>query len=528
MGETVSNLRGQGATNQGLMCIEGSLYAYLSFPHLTSFKDHFDLASVGATYPSTMGDYIGQTSSLGYWAEGGTSDGASYGRMCEGMWDNLVQGYLTEIPEDQQNPITKAKLIEATDRFLNFDSFFYMPEVNGFPSVRSAAFTGRVNSPYGGGSAITGNAYIAKIFPRAKKNWLVQVAHSDDYRTLYAEQGAGESEDGRFSGSGTVASVITNDGWAYNHLRYYIRNIYDDIFQKSSPDSYIANNSMAMWKNHHEHQWFEDSEMPTLPFEMQGDYNIYNVNDQDQMLGLKHKGIYYQVWFGLGEGKQHGYSAYAYNTLAPMGIWDEYFGTILASQKPKDIDTKGKKDGNIAMTNSAHDFRGRFTKEDVLTSGIVGTDGAGQLYMEGKQYEPDLKWIEQGKSFELVNAVCPWSGKAPIYRYFMTEEGTTIEAGLDAVAANEDLWVQLPLVDSTSKVDGLTITYSDADNTVVYAHNGKTLTISWDEGVESQWVQKRGPESGYRELLLKLTPDKPMIKIYFSRNVGDYVYKLPY
>ncbi len=491
--------RGQGNTNQILCSIEAALYGALAFPEYDHYLDFFNSSVEGVAHPSNLGSYTGQAP-LGYLIEDG-ADGSSYQRMNEGIWDTLVFSYLHELPEERQDAYTKGKLIEATERLLIYDSLFYAPSVGSFKDVKSSAFTGRTEGGLGNGSTVLGNFYLIRDFPRAKANWIAGTAETKDPATTRLTDASQNS--------------VINAATAAYYMDYYWSR-WGKMYSTGSPDSYMAGTTRLPYISRHIDQEYAESEVPVLPYAKQQDYYVYEVGDG--AVGIKHKGMYYQIFYSNGLDTISGYS---WHTAAPMEIWDEYFSTVMASQKPHSNAYQNLASGNVAYDNAGRDYRTRLTLDKVVTSGVVGTLANGDIMIEGKEYHNKLTWIEAGKKFRISGQNC-YGGKKVVWTYTMTDEGMEIEGGVESVASGDDLWIQIPLIDRSSQVSGATLTYSSANNKVVAAHNGKSVTFSWDAGTTSQFLSKRGTSDIYRELQLKLTPSKPTVKIKITRNVGSY------
>ncbi len=502
--EIMNQLRGQGVTNQALMCMEGTLYTWM---WTQEEYMHDDLANKidGIIYPSTQPDYIGQTSPLGYWQEGSGSDGSSYGRMCEGMWDTIALVYLN-LPKDQQRPEVVADIMEGTNRFLLFDSMWYAPAINGFNSRRTTAWLGRTNNPYGGQSAIDGNAFIQNIFPRAKRNHDIMIAGTEDPDTYISIP----------NGTHTAASRIINEATAYQHIAN-MWDQYDGCANPSKPTSYVGTTCWLMYQVMHlDGQWYDNSEIPLLPFELPGDYNVYD--PEGGAIALKHKGLYLATFYDNDLNVVSGPSWY---TAAPCQFWDDYFGTIMVSQKPASYSLL--KGSNQKRGAAALDYRSVFIEDELVHMGIMGKDAGGVLFAEGRG-KNTFSWIEEGKSFAIEHYDL-YSLRKSTWKYYMTDEGYEFEVGMDSVNEREDLWVNIPCVDISVDVADASLTYSDEANTLTWAHNDKSTTISWDESVESRYRAKLGETSEYRFLQLKLTKNNPVVRFKITRDMNGYVYE---
>ena len=501
MAETVMYQRGQGVNNQMLMGIQGILYSYL-WTRDEFFHEAFARLIDGTIYPSTKPTSLGQSSPQGYWQEGAGSDGGSYGRMNEGMWDDIVLHYMT-LPEEQKRPEVVEDLISGTERFLLFDSMWYCPPINGFQLRNSNAWTTRNAQMYGAGSAIPGNAYIQNIFPRAMANHDAQVAGVEDPDTFNPPGG---------STAGTVASIIMSDDWAYAHLNRYWEK-YLGMYADDRPDSYMAGSSWSMYKALHEEMWFEYDEIPALPYALEGNYNIYDI--EGGSIAGKHDGLYIINYYNHDLGDMM--NGYSWITPGPTQIWDEYFGTIIVSNKPARYAefnlSKGKRIKNDYIT--------RFSDEELVHTTIVGKNANGTVFAEGKG-ESVFNWIEEGKSWSVTHTD-PFSERNTTWKYFMNDEGWTFEAGFDkGVDPSDKLWVQIPVVNSGVDVEGAQLIYDPEACTLTWSHDGHTTTLSWEKGTESKLDSNLGEASEYRFLKIKLTKEKPVAKFSITREMGDY------
>ena len=519
--EVAMNCRGQGPNNQAMMGMVAAIDAYKA-TGMQHFLDDFENKAVAAVYPSAVPNYIGQTAPLGYWQEAGGSDGGSYGRMSEGMWDVCCIEYFT-LPAAEKDPYVEAKMLEGLERFLKFDALFYCPPINGFggwsgePNAEdafkggtylpTAAFTARVNSGYGGNSAIPGNTYLINYSPAAMRaDFAATVGHNNPDTFIN-------------TASRTAAYICTNDAGAYWNIKSFW-NVYEKLDHKNQ-DGYTANSSWRMYRAWHVPRKFEYKDLPYLPYELPGDYNIYD--PEGGAIAIKHKGLYLMMYYDNNIIYQSGYS---YLSSGPAQIWDEYFSTILSAQKPTSANNY-KGDGNYLRTDATrNDLRGKFTEPEIVHTCILGTDAGGQLFAEAKEVDKQFKWIEEGKSFE-ISGIHPFNGSKIIWRYFLTDEGIEVEAGLETVPAGSNLYVQLPLVNITNTaatdVPGASLTQQG--NSVVFAHNDKKTVISWDESVEGVLNAKLGEDSNYSFLQLKITPEQPMARFKFTREMGDYQFK---
>ena len=507
LAESHFSQRGQGVSNQTQMGIQGTLNTYL-WTNDEFFHEAFARQVDGMIYPSTK-SYIGQTSPQGYWKEGSGSDGGSYGRMNEMMWDDFTFNYMT-LPKEKQRPEVVEDLIAGTERFLMFDSVWYTPPINGFARNASNAWTCREPGSYGSGTATPGLAFIQNIFPRAMANHDAQVAGVEDPDTFTDPTGA--------ASAGTVASVILSDEWAYNHLKKYW-SLYPTRFTAAKPDSYPATDTWTNYRALHETGvWFDYDEIPTLPFALEGNYNIYSTmaNPEDGLICGKHDGIYIINYYDHGNGDTMG--AVSWMHPGPTEVWDEYFGTIIASREPANRAAMKKLN---ATARAKQVYREYFTEPEMVHTSIIGTDAASQFFIEGKGQNV-FRWIEEGKSWAVTHNEC-YTLRNTTWEYYMHDGGWDIVAGFDeGVESSEEMWVQIPVVDVSYAVADAQLIYDPEACTITWAHDGHTVTLSWEKGVESVLEAKFGPESTWRHLKIRLTAEKPSVKMSITRDMGDY------
>lgn len=507
------NCRGQGPNNQAMMGMVAAIDAYKA-SGMQHFKDDFEGKALGAVYPSTCPNYIGQTSPLGYWQESGGSDGGSYGRMSEGMYDVCCIEYFT-LDEKDRDPYVMAKMLEGYERFAKFDALFYCPDINGFGSstggsYNTAAFTAREPAAYGGNSAIPGNTYLINYSPSA---WRAHIAATSGYfdpETYYSSNVA------------TAGYICANDYTAYKNLQEFWPT-YDEVHNPSryTYSDYGPGSSWRMYRAFHVPKTYTYADLPYLPHELPGDYNIYD--PEGGAIAIKHKGLYVMMYYDNDIVPLSGYS---WLTSAPSQIWDEYFGTISSTQKPPKAKDK-QTTGNDGRRDVKNDIRGKYSESELHGTGVVGLNAGGQVFQEGKECEKEFTWIEKGKSFQIAGNA-PFDGYRVIWRYYLTDEGIEMEGGLENVPEGADLYVQIPLLKRANvdkSVGNADVVYSDEDNTAMIVHKDKKTIFSWDESVESKFEEKLGVASPYRFLKLKITPEKPMVRIKMTREMGDYVFE---
>ena len=519
--DKLMNMRGQGPTNQLLMCMNGTISMY-RWSGEERYHENAKRQLMALSAPCEKDYYHGQ-SKLGYFIESGGADGGSYGRMNEGLWCSMVWSYLT-LPESRQDPELAASLRETTEHYLKWDSYFYMTSNDNFSFLSPANWTSRVDAGLGGHSAIVGNDYIHKLFPRAKKNWLLSFLSYEwkNYETFTPTAKIKPS-------TGTVASFITNDAWGVKHLATYFqptsqsyKHMYYDAMTKSSdPNAYTPTNS-EMYYVHHEDQHFDDSQMPTLPFETEGDNHIFL--DENGIVAIKHKGLYVLSYFNnsLPSAEMSGYS---WMGGGPTTIWDDYFATTLHPCKINNFESVSYIDGKTVNRNTNYNdprfnnkTKAGFALDDVRHSCILGTDASGNKVVSGR--EPSkFSWIEQDKSFRL-SGKDNTSGKTFTWDYYLADEGISIDGGVNSVANGETLYMQLPIVVQKNA----TFTYDEENKCITIEHNGNKITYQWftNNSRVSLGSNSTSSTSGtsYKYLRIKLTASAPYATVKVSRTLA--------
>ncbi len=517
--DKLMNMRGQGPTNQLLMCMNGTIYMY-RWSGEERYHENAKRQLLAISAPNAKDYYHGQ-SKLGYFIESGGADGNSYGRMNEGIWCSMVWTYLT-LPESRQDPELKASLIETTEHYLRWDSYFYMPGNDNFSAALPNNWTSRVDEALGFHSAIVGNDYLQKLLPGAKKNWLLASINYewDNYEKFLPTSRVKPQ-------LGTVAAMVTNDTWAKKHISEYFqpnsatyKSKYYDAKTNANPNSYVTTNS-EMYFVHHGDQHFDDSAMPVLPFETPGDNNIFL--EEDGLVAIKHKGLYVLCYFNnsLPSAKMSGYS---WMGGGPTAIWDDYFTTTLNPRKINNFESISYIDGKEVNRNTNYNdprFNNKtkqgFTLDDVRHSCILGTDASGNKIVSGR--EPSkFSWIEQGKSFRL-SGKDNTSQKTFTWNYYLTDTGVTIDGCVNEVKNGEDLYMQLPVyVQSNANY-----TFDAANKHITIEHNGNKIVYEW--GVSSDRVSLGSASStgktGYKMLQIKLTAATPYATVKVTRTLAN-------
>ena len=318
------------------------------------------------------------------------------------------------------------------------------------------------------------------------------------------------------SGSGgTVASIVMSDAWAYRHLKEFWPK-YKGLYSEEKPDSYTAADTWSLYKALHEQgTWFEYDEVPTLPYALEGDYNLYDI--EGGSIAGKHNGLYVLSYYDNDLGNKM--NGYAWITPGPCLMWDEYFGSIIAARKPTNYSALNG--SNAARNADSNNYKLKFTEPELAHTTIIGKDGGGQLFAEGKG-QATFNWIEENKSWT-ISHTDPFSLRVTTWNYYMRDGGWDFEAGFDAgVTPQDNMWVQLPVVNINGTVDGAEFIYDAEACTLTWSHDGHKTTLSWEKGAESKLDANLGDESPYRFLKIKLTADNPVMKFSITREMGDY------
>ena len=505
------NIMGQGPTNQMTMCMQGTVYMY-KWSGEDRYHENFKRKAIAYTAPCIKDDYHGQ-SKLGYLIESGGADGNSYGRMGDALWYATVEAYLT-LPESMKDPALVADMIEATNKLMKWNSYFKMHATDNFKAFHSSNWTSRVNVGLTGMGMTPTDAYVMRFFPLAKKNWT--------YSTLAATNEQDEYETTTNRGtSGSCAACITNEIQAKDHLASYVQH-YDT-------DKLSGGKHSMMYYVWHQDQQFDDSEMPELPVEAKGGYNIFL--DENGILSIKHQGIYMICYFNHAmSGSNMSYMSWLGG--GPTSIWDDYFATTLVSKKiahhlggnESSVDGKAHENYNFGSYRGSN-YRQVFTKveneqtveykilpEDVLHSCIVGTDDEGNLIASGRE-NTKFSWIEKDKSFSLSGKDAV-SQKTFTWDYYLTDDGISIEAKVDTVLDGEELYMQLPLVIQS----GATCTFDEENKRVAIEHNGNAIYYQWYAD-NSRVELVTGQAVRYKYLKIRLTGALPYGIVKISRNI---------
>ena len=513
--DKLMNMTGQTPTNQLLMAMAGTVYTY-AWSGMDIYHENAKRQIMGMLAPCEK-DYRHGQSKLGYFIESEGADGASYGKMSESLWHVLVHTYLS-LPESMQDPELKAAIIKGEELYQTWDSYFIMPNTEHFKRIESINWTSREDGGLGRHSVVGENGYLINIFPKAKKIWLVQTLGRfyNDYKTVnYYRSSTSDS-----FGSGSNAFVITNDEWAKSHLRQYIPGRYDAYDEENHPSGYMAAGS-EMYYVWHQDQKFNDKEMPSLPYEAEGDYEFF-INENG-IVSFKHKGLYVLSYFNNSmPGTPQ--SNISWMGGGPTNVWDDYFATTLSCRKI--VDVRSKFNNYYDSYNNADYTRLDFTQEDVRHSAIVGTDVNGKIFISGRE-KSTFSWIEQNKSFRLSGrqlitttsngTTTTVQDKNIIWDYYLTDAGVSIAGGVDAVTPGEILYMQLPIVAQK----GSEYTIDRTNRTIVIEHNGNTMTYKWNSPNVVINEETTSEEHTYITLKIKLTVAAPMATVDISRTLAS-------
>ena len=514
------NFEGKRPANQYLVTHLATAYTY-KWSGEDRYHKNLKNQLMGMMYQSTKDS--GQTS-LGYWTESYGADGSNYGKMSEDIWHEIVHTYLS-LPDSMKDPELVAKIYEAAELYLTWDSYFIMPSTDNFEAVHSTNWTSRKNNPLGEHKVVGENGTVINYFPRAKKNWLTLTlgTNYNDYKTV--DTGRDKLKN-TFSPTSN-AFILTNDTWAKSYLdkrhrQYGINYLYDSYqtLNGTKPLDYAATHS-EMYYVHHQDQQFDDSQMPTLPFETEGD-NEFFLNENG-IVGVKHKGLYMLCYFNnaLPDTQM---SPRSWIGGGPTNIWDDYFTTTLNGLKPgsfnaNGVDTEkivGFNDDDHFSSNSKSnvEYSSYFAENDFRHSCIVGTDENGTVFASGRE----KPFITMGtNSFTIKGTQTTGSrSKEIVWEYYLTDTGIQIKGGVTSYENGQNLYMQLPIY-----VPKAASSVIDTTNTkITISHNGNTITYDW--GSETAVTRELTCSTGkYIYLKLPITSSNLTPAVTVSRSLAS-------
>lgn len=517
------NITGQTPANQNMMAQVATTYTY-KWSGEDRYHKHLKNYIMGFTYPALKDS--GQNP-LGYFAESFGADG-DYGKMGETIWHDIVHGYLS-LPDSMKDPELVAKIYDAEERYLIWDGYFIMPDTKNFKAVRSNNWTSREHPTLGVHRTSGENGAVINYFPRAKKNWLV-LTWGIDWEKNYKTKGTANSEYASFSPASN-AFVLTNDNWATSYLKYLFNSAYKSrMFGGNIYDTdgkpYSANHS-EMYYVHHEEQQFEDSEMPTLPYETEGDYNFFL--NENGIVSVKHKGMYMICYFNNAHSQL---SSYSWIGGGPTNLWDDYFATTLNPRKPgggKGMDADAKLYKFINTNNSyygteydTYNFKISYKEDeenDFLHSCILGTDENSRKFVSGRE-KAKFVWHNDKKGFTISGTQTTSSSttasrsKDIVWDYTLTDSGIEIKGGVKTYMQGQNLYMQLPIYVPA----GATYTLDKSNEKIVISHNGNSITYDWDGRMYIIKEETKGG-TGYKYLRILLTETAPQATVRVSRNI---------
>lgn len=522
--DKIMNFTGQGQSNHLLMGMASTVWTYA----WSGMEPYHDQAINNITQVAKATSSIGQ-SPLGFFYEAYGADGNSgsgYGAMCEGIWGEIVYAYLN-LPESRQDPALKASIIETTELNLVWDSYFYKPSTSNFSAVHSTNWTTRNDIASGAVGTADGKTYYMNIFPRAKKNLLVAVLGTDykNYSTsekttnyskhLVSEPSALKYFEKYFSNYGNYYYTPCANPDTCNLVLHAEKKT---IGHGGLPEEYRPKNSLA-YHARHQDQIFEDSEMPILPFEMEGDENI--ILNENGIVAVKHKGLYMLNYFN--HAKFGHFSGTSWIGGGPTAIWDDYFASTLVGKKP----TGWSRFSFPTYKESTDDYTTRgFLVDDIKHSCIVGTDANGKIFISGKE-NSKFSWIEEKKSFKLSGQqkILNSNGetiqdKTVTWKYYLTDKGIAIDGGIENLTENDDFYMQLPILVQ----NGANYTFDEENCRIVIEHNGNQIVYRW---AENATVSLSGASTdtknanNFKYLRIKLTTRTPMATVWVERTLAS-------
>ena len=454
-------MRGQGPSNQAMM----NYYAIIAMYEETGDENYhtfFKRATEALCYPSARPSYTGQTEA-GYFLESGGSDGLGYEHHNEDWFHRSVMTYLN-LPEEKQDPETKAILVESAERNLNFMEKFQVGWTDGLDQVYATNFASRTRAGLGSASAYTASNHM--------------INHSSLARAIWSN-----NEKPPIITSGSYANTQER---AYEHLvKTYPK--YDKYYDENSGRN-VSNT--AMYEEMHK----EHAENVPLAYQYEGDYKVW---DQPGLFAVKHKGIYMVSFYDNTLPRTAGVmSPKSWQGGAPTFTWIEGLGYATTSDKPVNYEAIP---GNMLQLTNRINYKPYWTEDEMIHAAIVGKDKDGKLFASGKEH-CDFSWIEYGKSFK-ISGVTPIDKKEITWKYDLTEEGIEITGGVDSMTGLEEYWLQIPIVDQSNKNAEYKVTFEDGK--AVAEYRGTKLVITWDSSLEYK-VNDHQPENAVRSQVLKI------------------------
>ncbi len=452
-------MKGQGPTNQASMNFFGTLAMYEGTGD-ENFHEFFKRQVDGYLYPLKRPGYHGQAQA-GFYIESGGCDGTGYELHNEDYFSRAYLAYF-DLDEAKQDPQTKAKLIAASERNLDFMEKFQVGTVEGLDKKYATHFASRTRHGLGGGSAYIANNFLINHMPQARAIWSNEPNPSVATSAAYAN---------------SEKTAYANIKKMYGKYGAY----YDDASGRE-------NTLSLMYEEMHE-PFVEASK---LPYQYEGDYNVW---DQPGLVALKHKGIYMISFYNntMPGVKQ---ATKSWHGGGPTFSWIEGLGYTTTSDKPVNY---AAMPGTALQSINAINYKPYWTEEEFLASSIVGKDANGEVFVSGKE-KPKLTWLEKGKKFE-IKGTTPIEGKEISWIYNLTDEGIEITAGVDSVSGKEEFWMQLPIVDQSVKNAEFKVTHKKGK--LVTEYRGKKMILTWDENLEYKMHDPK-PEDKVRTQMLKI------------------------
>lgn len=469
--ERQTGMKGQGPTNQASMNFFATLAMYEGTGD-ENFHEFFKRQVDGYLYPLKRPGYHGQAQA-GFYIESGGCDGTGYELHNEDYFSRAYLAYF-DLDEKYQDPETKAKLVAASERNLDFMEKFQVGTVEGVDKKGATNFASRNRHSLGGGSAYIANNFLINHMPQARAIWSNEPKPS----------------------VGTSAAYANSKETAYKN----IKSMYTKYGAHYDEASGRANTLSLMYEEMHE-PFVEASK---LPYQYEGDYNIW---DQPGLIALKHKNIY-MVSFYDDTMPLEKRSVKSWYGGAPTFTWVEGVGSATSSDKPVNY---AAMPGTALQSSRKINYKPYWKEEEFLHASIIGKDANGEVFVTGKE-KSKLKWLEEGKKFE-ISGVTPIEQKEVSWIYELTEEGIELTANIDSISGKEEFWMQLPIVDQSKKNAEFKVSHEKGK--LVSEYKGAKMVLTWDDSLEYKLVDYDAEAKGARTQLLKIRipADNPSVKV---------------
>lgn len=373
----------------------------------------------------------------------------------DGNYDSMSSYHIMDSYRIYKNtpgadPIILEKLRSGIERNLYFKSFYWLPQPDGSMASPTAINT-RTNTPIHM-ATYPGDIMGRADFPLSLRRYLMWPGPSDDPTDL--------------GGGDIMAHRINTEEWALKVLNALL------------PLKSGSQERVTYWQHAIYASFIQPIEVEPAQLPIDSDYGTWELPGQ---IAWKRGDLYGVVLYDVPGVTR--VIPQAHLGGGPTVLWGNSTGSVISS-------LRNNKSGAVSGP------------EDIVHSGIFGTDANGQFFYSGKE-RTTITWIEQDRIFELRSPLTSPQGEL-VWRYELGDEETLITVSLNLLEQAQEAFVTLPVASGLANTEP----HVFENNRLRYQAGNSSMILELPEGAEAQLLDEVSTAFGKaRNLQIVLASD---------------------